>query len=155
VRPAHVDELTAGDPHEVALENARRKALAIPGDLVLGADTDVALDGDILGKPRDAAHARELVGRLNGRTHEVVGGIALARGGAIVATAVEVTRVTFRSSGDAALDRYVATGEWQGRAGGYAIQGEGGALVDHIEGDYLNVVGLPLARVRELLAASR
>jgi septum formation protein len=153
VRPAHVDELTAGDPHEVALENARRKALAIPGDLVLGADTDVALDGDILGKPRDAAHARELVGRLNGRTHEVVGGIALARGGAIVATAVEVTRVTFRTSADAALDRYVATGEWQGRAGGYAIQGEGGALVDHIEGDYLNVVGLPLDRLRTLLAS--
>src|SRR4029450_13035339 len=122
-----------------------------PGDLVLGADTDVALDGDILGKPRDAAHARELVGRLNGRTHEVVGGIALARDGTAVATAVEVTRVTFRNSDDAALDRYVESGEWQGRAGGYAIQGEGGALVDRIDGDYLNVVGLPLDRLRALL----
>jgi septum formation protein len=151
VRPANVDELTAGDPREVALENARRKALAIPGDLVLGADTDVALDGDILGKPRDAAHARELVGRLNGRTHEVVGGIALARDGTVVATAVEVTRVTFHNSDDAALDRYVESGEWQGRAGGYAIQGEGGALVDRIDGDYLNVVGLPLDRLRALL----
>jgi nucleoside triphosphate pyrophosphatase len=80
-----------------------------------------------------------------------VGGIALARAGAIVATAVEVTRVTFKTSDTAALDRYVATGEWQGRAGGYAIQGEGGALVDHIEGDYLNVVGLPLDRLLELL----
>jgi septum formation protein len=137
----------------VALENARRKALAIPGDLVLGADTDVALDGDILGKPRDAAHARELVGRLNGRTHEVVGGIALARGGEIVGTAVEVTRVTFHDSDDAALDAYIATGEWEGRAGGYAIQGEGGALVQGIEGDYLNVVGLPLGRLKALLAA--
>ena len=153
VRPANVDELTTGDPREVALENARRKALAIPGDLVLGADTDVALDGDILGKPRDAAHARELVGRLNGRTHEVVGGIALAREGEVVATAVEVTRVTFRDSDDVALDRYVATGEWEGRAGGYAIQGEGGALVDRIEGDYLNVVGLPLERLQALLSA--
>jgi septum formation protein len=151
VRPADVDELTEGDPQEVALENARRKALAVPGGLVLGADTDVALDGDILGKPRDAAHARELVGRLNGRTHEVVGGIALARDGEIVATAVEVTRVMFKTSDDAALDRYVATGEWQGRAGGYAIQGEGGRLVDRIEGDYLNVVGLPLERLRGLL----
>jgi septum formation protein len=151
VRPANVEELTAGEPREVALENARRKALAIPGELVLGADTDVALDGDILGKPRDAAHARELVGRLNGRTHEVVGGIALARDGAVVATAVEVTRVTFRRSDDAALDRYVATGEWEGRAGGYAIQGEGGALVHRIDGDYLNVVGLPLERLRDLL----
>jgi septum formation protein len=151
VRPADVDELTEGDPREVALENARRKALAIPGELVLGADTDVALDGDILGKPRDAAHARELVGRLNGRTHEVVGGIALARGGEVVATAVEVTSVTFKTSDDAALDRYVATGEWEGRAGGYAIQGEGGALVDRIQGDYLNVVGLPLERLLALL----
>jgi septum formation protein len=151
VRPADVDELTEGDPREVALENARRKALAIPGELVLGADTDVALDGDILGKPRDAAHARQLVGRLNGRTHEVVGGIALARGGEVVATAVEVTSVTFKTSDDAALDRYVATGEWDGRAGGYAIQGEGAALVDRIQGDYLNVVGLPLERLLALL----
>ncbi|HET8758595.1 MAG TPA: Maf family protein [Solirubrobacteraceae bacterium] len=152
VRPADVDELTEGDPRAVALENARRKALAIPGPLVLGADTDVALDGDILGKPRDAAHARELVGRLNGRTHEVVGGIALARDGEIVATAVEITRVTFRDLDAAALDAYVATGEWEGRAGGYAIQGEGGALVERIDGDYLNVVGLPLERLRELIA---
>jgi septum formation protein len=152
VRPADVDELTEGDPREVALENARRKALAIPGDLVLGADTDVALDGDILGKPRDAAHARELIGRLNGRTHEVVGGIALARDGEVVATAVEITRVTFRESDSATLDRYVATGEWEGRAGGYAIQGEGGALVATIDGDYLNVVGLPLERLKDLLA---
>jgi septum formation protein len=82
----------------------------------------------------------------------VVGGIALARGGAIVATAVEITRVTFRDSDAATLDRYVATGEWEGRAGGYAIQGEGGALVGTIDGDYLNVVGLPLERLRELLA---
>jgi nucleoside triphosphate pyrophosphatase len=152
VRPANVDELTAGDPREVALENARRKAAAVPGDLVLGADTDVALDGEILGKPRDAAHARELVGRLNGRTHAVVGGIALARGGEIVATAVETTHVTFRESDDATLDAYVATGEWEGRAGGYAIQGQGAALVERVDGDYLNVVGLPLERLRELLA---
>ena len=151
MRPANVDELTEGDPREVALENARRKALAISGALVLGADTDVALDGDILGKPRDAAHARELVGRLNARTHEVVGGIALARDGAVVATAVEITRVTFHDCDGATLDAYIDTGEWEGRAGGYAIQGEGGALVATVDGDYLNVVGLPLDRLRELL----
>ena len=151
MRPAHVDEDETGDPAAVAEANARRKALAVPGDLVLGADTVVALDGAILGKPRDAAQAREYVGRLNGRTHEVVGGIALARDGAVVATAVEVTRVTFKRSDDAALDRYVATGEWQGRAGGYAIQGEGAALVERVEGDYLNVVGLALDRVKLLL----
>jgi septum formation protein len=151
VRPAHVDEDEAGDPAAVAETNARRKASAIPGDLVLGADTVVALDGEILGKPRDAAQAREYVGRLNGRTHEVVGAIALARAGTIVATAVEVTRVTFRASDDATLDWYVSTGEWEGRAGGYAIQGQGGALVATIDGDYLNVVGLPLERLRMLL----
>jgi septum formation protein len=154
VRPAHVPEDEEGDPATVAEANACRKALAVPGALVLGADTVVALDGEILGKPRDAVQAREYVGRLNGRTHQVVGGIALAARGEIAATAVEITRVTFRFSDDAALDRYVATGEWEGRAGGYAIQGAGGALVDGIEGDYLNVVGLPLQRLKALLRAS-
>jgi nucleoside triphosphate pyrophosphatase len=152
VRPANVEEDEEGEPAEVAERNARRKAAAIPGTLVLGADTVVALDGRIYGKPRDAAQAREYVGVLNGRTHEVAGGIALAREGEIVATAVEVTRVTFRDSDAAALDRYIATGEWEGRAGGYAIQGEGGGLVERIDGDYLNVVGLPLERLRELMA---
>jgi septum formation protein len=153
VIPADVDEDEHGDPAVVAETNARRKATAVPGETVLGADTVVALDGAILGKPRDAAQAREYVGRLNGRTHEVVGGIALARDGEIVATAVEVTRVTFKRSADAALDRYVATGEWEGRAGGYAIQGAGGALVERVEGDYLNVVGLAPDRVKMLLDA--
>jgi septum formation protein len=151
VRPADVDEETAGEPAEVAVRNARRKAAAVPGEVVLGADTVVALEGEILGKPRDAAQAREFIGRLNGRTHEVVGGIALARCGEIVATAVETTRVTFREMDDATLDRYVATGEWEGRAGGYAIQGAGGSLVAFVDGDYLNVVGLAISRVNELL----
>jgi septum formation protein len=151
VRPADVDEETEGEPAEIAVRNARRKAAAVPGEVVLGADTVVALDGEILGKPRDAAQAREYVGRLNGRTHEVVGGIALARGGEIVATAVETTRVTFHEMDDATLDRYVATGEWEGRAGGYAIQGAGGSLVAFVDGDYLNVVGLAISRVKELL----
>jgi septum formation protein len=144
-----VDEDEHGDPVTVAEVNARRKATAVSGKLVLGADTVVALDGVIYGKPRDAAQAREYLGRLNGRTHEVVGGIALA--GRIEATAVEVTRVTFKRSDDATLDAYVATGEWEGRAGGYAIQGRGGQLVERIDGDYLNVVGLPLTLLRALL----
>ena len=118
---------------------------------MLGADTLVALDGDILGKPRDAAQAREFVARLAGRTHQVVGGIALARDGALDDTAVEITQVHFRPASAALLDWYVATGEWQGRAGGYAIQGIGAVLVAGIEGDYLNVVGLPLARLLDLL----
>jgi septum formation protein len=150
VRPADVEEETTGDPRAVAAENARRKALAVPGELVLGADTIVALDGDILGKPRDAAQAREYLGRLTGRRHEVVGGIALASGGEILAADVVVTGVDFRPVDEATLDWYVDTGEWQGRAGGYAIQGRGAALVAGIEGDYLNVVGLPLARLLEL-----
>ena len=154
VRPADVDEETAGEPRSVALENARRKALAIgsgaPDALVLGADTDVGLDGEVLGKPRDAGHARELLGRLAGRRHEVVGGIALASGGAIVASDVVVTEVEFRILEPALLDWYVATGEWRGRAGGYAIQGRGAALVAGVVGDYLNVVGLPVARLLDL-----
>jgi septum formation protein len=150
VRPADVEEETAGHPPSVALENARRKALAVPGDLVLGADTDVALDGEVLGKPRDAAHARELISRLAGRRHEVVGGIALAAGGSVVASDVVVTEVEFRALGGEVIDWYVATGEWEGRAGGYAIQGRGAALVAGVYGDYLNVVGLPLARLLEL-----
>jgi septum formation protein len=151
VAPTHVEELESGDPEAVASENARRKALAAdPAPLVLGADTLVTIDGEVLGKPRDAAHARALLARLAGRTHLVVGGIALAERGALAETAVVVTRVTFRPADGALLDWYVATGEWRGRAGGYAIQGAGAVLVDSIEGDYLNVVGLPLARLLTL-----
>jgi septum formation protein len=135
----------------VAAENARRKAQAIPGGLVLGADTLVAVDGAILGKPRDAAQAIEYVGRLAGRAHQVVGGIALVRDGRLAAEAVEVTDVVFRDLTPAEIDGYVALGEWEGRAGGYAIQGAGAALVRRVAGDYLNVVGLPLARLLDLL----
>jgi septum formation protein len=152
-----VDEETEGDPRWVAEANARRKALAVAADLVatgdagrliLGADTDVAVDRDILGKPADAGQAREFLARLAGRDHDVVGGYALVDGG--VVSGVEVTTVRFRPLGAATIDWYVATGEWQGRAGGYAIQGAGAALVEAIEGDYLNVVGLPLARLLTL-----
>jgi septum formation protein len=153
VRPAGIEELAHGEPRALALENARRKALAVGGDLVLGADTDVALDGEVLGKPRDAEHARELLARLAGRRHEVVGGIAIAERGEITAQDVVVTAVDFRPLDPATIDWYVATGEWEGRAGGYAIQGRGAALVAGIEGDYLNVVGLPLARLLELCPA--
>jgi nucleoside triphosphate pyrophosphatase len=145
-----VEELTAGEPRALALENARRKALAVPSRLTLGADTDVAVDGDILGKPADAGQAREFLARLAGRDHMVVGGIALAEDGELAGTAVEATTVRFRPLDRATIEWYVATGEWRGRAGGYAIQGAGAALVEAIEGDYLNVVGLPLARLLRL-----
>jgi septum formation protein len=154
VQPADVDEETAGEAAAVAERNARRKATAVPGPLVLGADTVVVLDGDILGKPGDEHAARAYLKRLNGRTHEVVGAIALAEDGRVVATAVETTLVTFHHRTDEEIEAYLATGEWVGRAGGYAIQETGGpVLVERIEGDYLNVVGLPLARLQQLLAA--
>jgi septum formation protein len=118
---------------------------------VLGADTLVTLDGAILGKPQDRAQALDYVARLAGRAHHVVGGIALARDGAVLAEAVEVTEVVFRALSARQVEEYVATGEWEGRAGGYAIQGRGAVLVRSINGDYLNVVGLPLSRLLDLL----
>ena len=102
--PANVEEEIEGEAAAVAERNARRKATAVPGPLVLGADTVVVLDGDILGKPADRDQARAYLERLNGRTHEVVGAIALAEDGNIVASAVETTRVTFRRRTDEELD---------------------------------------------------
>jgi nucleoside triphosphate pyrophosphatase len=145
-----VEEETEGDPFAVAETNARRKAKAVAGTLVLGADTLVTIDGAILGKPSGPEQAREFLNRLAGRTHTVVGGIALARDGHIFATAVEQTAVRFRTLAPDLVDWYLETREWEGRAGGYAIQGKGAALVAGIEGDYLNVVGLPLARLLDL-----
>ena len=156
VRVSDVAEDAVGDPREVAVENARRKALAVAGsgpsaDLVVGCDTLVATDGsEIWGKPADVEAARETLRWLSGRTHEVVSGLALVRGGAI-RVATEITLVTFRALDEATIDWYLGTGEWQGRAGGYAIQGAGAALVRGIRGEYLNVVGLPAAALLDLL----
>jgi len=151
VRPADVEEESSGDPVAVAEANARAKATAhAAAGLVLGVDTIVAVDGEILGKPADAEQAREYLERLAGRTHEVVGGFALAEDGDVVVAGVEKTSVSFRPATDGLLDWYVGTGEWKGRAGGYAIQGAGAVLVSAIEGDYLNVVGLPLVRLLDL-----
>ena len=133
-----VEEVTEGDPRELVIENARRKAAAVEGELVLGGDTVVALEGAILGKPRNEAEARAFLTSLSSRTHEVWSAIALnAR------TAEAVTEVTFRDIGNV-IDWYLATGEWEGKAGAYAIQGKGAALVERIDGDYSNVVGLPI-----------
>jgi septum formation protein len=149
VRVSGVEEETRGDPRWVAVENARRKALAVHGEVVLGADTDVALDGDILGKPADEAQALAFLERLSGRTHHVVGGIAVVRGGTLT-TGVEVTEVEFAALDRSTVEWYVRSREWEGRAGGYAIQGRGATLIAGIRGDYLNVVGLPLARLLKL-----
>jgi septum formation protein len=136
-----VPELEEGDPRELVLENARRKAAAVEGELVLGVDTAVVLDGRAHGKPGGRDQAEEVLRRLSGRCHEVLSGIALSDG----RTAVEGTLVRFRALDESLLGWYLDTGEWQERAGGYAIQGRGAALVERIEGDYLNVVGLPAA----------
>lgn len=152
VRAAHVDELDAGEPHAVARDNAQAKAQSVAaglsdeeaGTLVLGVDTLVALEGVIYGKPNDEQHARATLQALSARTHDVVSGLALI-GPDTTEVATATTRVTFRRLDDATIDWYVGLGEWQGRAGGYAIQEAGGALVREIQGDYQNVVGLPLA----------
>jgi septum formation protein len=155
VRITDVAEADQGAPRVVASENALRKALAAAeagrGDdeLVLGCDTLVATELDIWGKPPDEQAARETLRRLSGRTHEVVSALALVQAGDVRA-ATEVTEVTFRELDDAMIDWYLACGEWEGRAGGYAIQGRGAALVRRIEGDYLNVVGLPVAALLDL-----
>jgi septum formation protein len=150
VRPAGIEEIAEGEPGAVAAENAARKAMAVAGPAVLGADTIVVIDGLILGKPRDAEQAREYLGLLAGRTHAVVGGVALVEDGETSVLFHETTNVTFRDVGAEVIDWYVGTGEWRGRAGAYAIQGAGAALVAKIEGDYLNVVGLPLARLLDI-----
>lgn len=143
-RSPSVVELDEGPPAVVARENALRKALAVQGGDVLGVDTIVATDLELWGKPPNAAAARETLRRLAGRTHEVVSGFAMVAADGTVTAGEDTTRVTFRELDDAEIDWYVASGEWEGRAGGYAIQGRGGALVRRIEGDYLNVVGLPV-----------
>jgi septum formation protein len=145
VRVPDVEEREDGDPREMVVENALRKARAVEGELVLGVDTTVVLDGRAFGKPPSEADAERTLALLSGRTHEVWSGIALND-----RTAAACTKVSFRSL-DAALMRwYLASGEWRDRAGGYAIQGRGAALVERIEGDFWNVVGLPVPELLKL-----
>jgi septum formation protein len=144
-----VEELTEGEPRALALENARRKAAAVAGERVLGVDTVVALGTRSFGKPRDEAEARRFLVELSGAEHEVMSGIVL-RAGADERSDVAVTRVRFRRLEAPDVDWYVRCGEWRERAGGYAIQGRGATLVEEIEGDYWNVVGLPVAALVRL-----
>jgi septum formation protein len=135
------------------VEHAAGKARSVDGGErpVLGVDTIVVLDGEVLGKPAGPGEAEAMLERLGGRTHEVVSGLCL-RTRAWEELHGETTRVTFRPLTPRELAHYVATGEWEGRAGAYAIQGVGASLVERIEGDYLNVVGLPGALLVRLLA---
>ena len=152
-RPQNVDELTSGeDPEWVVLENARRKARAAAtsaAGLVLGVDTEVLIDGELLGKAETMDEARRFLERLSGRTHTVLGGLSLVEGES-ERCGVAATQVTFRTISAAFADWFLATGEWRERAGAYAIQGPGAALVERIEGDYWNVVGLPVPLLLDL-----
>jgi septum formation protein len=144
---ADAEELVTGH----ALGKARSVIDAADGRPVLGVDTTVVLDGRIYGKPTSAGDAERMLDELSGRTHAVISGLCLATPAWEVVSAV-ATRVTFRALTPRELGWYVASGEWEGRAGAYAIQGRGGALVERVEGDYLNVVGLPATLLVDLLA---
>jgi septum formation protein len=140
--PALVSEHARGKARSVAAAAGERP--------VLGVDTTVALDGRIYAKPADAGEAERMLEELSGRTHAVVSGLCLITPGWEVVE-VAATLVTFRALTPRELGLYVASGEWHGSAGGYAIQGLGAALVERVEGDYLNVVGLPAALLVRLL----
>jgi septum formation protein len=149
VAPPDFDE----EPGTSPLERAAGKARSVDGgdSPVLGVDTEVLLDGELLGKPGDATEAEAMLERLSGRTHEVVSGLCLRTPG-WEELHEETTLVRFRTLTPRDLGQYVAAGEWEGRAGGYAIQGLGASLVERIEGDFLNVVGLPAALLVRMLA---
>lgn len=133
-----------------ALGKARSVAGLAGGRAVVGVDTAVVLEGRVYGKPASAGEAAATLAALAGRAHEVVSGLCLL-GDGLEEVGHDTTSVRFRPLTEAEIDGYVETGEWEGRAGAYAIQGRGAALVERIEGDYLNVVGLPAALLLRML----
>jgi septum formation protein len=155
-----VEEIREGEPEDVVVENAWRKARAGLADatddaVVLGADTEVVLEGRVLGKAGTEEEARGLLQALAGRTHTVLTGVAFLKQGSKGAdpaerSGVARSQVTFRELDLATLDLYLRSGEWRGRAGAYAIQGLGSILIERLEGDFSNVVGLPVPLVLEL-----
>jgi septum formation protein len=159
VRVSDAVEVDEGPPAEVVLENAYRKAADVAGALgpagatglpILGVDTVVSLGPRIFGKPHDEAEAGEMLAALSGRRHVVYSGVCVIEPER-TRTAAARTIVEFRSLLPATIDTYVATEEWRGRAGAYAIQGIGATLVNRVEGDYLSVVGLPVSTLLDLL----
>jgi septum formation protein len=155
VLPQFEEAVDGNDPPATVRENARGKARSVAGVAaerpVLGVDTEVVVEGRVFGKPDTASEAEAMLEALAGRTHEVVSGICLLTPG-WEEVEHEVTRVSFRELDARDLAAYIGTGEWEGRAGAYAVQGRGAALVERIDGDYLNVVGLPAALLVRLLA---
>lgn len=157
VRTVPVDEtpLDGENPEDYVRRLAERKALAVPAErdeIVLGADTTVVIDGEMLGKPADAADARRMLAALSGRRHEVITGIALRHGGRILSD-WSATAVWFAAMSSREIEDYAASGEPLDKAGAYAIQGLASKFIDRIEGCYFNVVGLPVALVWKRLRA--
>jgi septum formation protein len=154
VRPANIDESQL--PGEIASAHAERlarektQAVEVKDVVIIGSDTIVVVDGDILGKPRDRAHATEMLRRLSGRTHTVMTGVAASWNGRLV-SALEEVDVTFRSLSDHEIARYIDTGEPMDKAGAYGIQGFGATIVERVDGDYFAVIGLALNRLVRLL----
>ena len=157
VRPSSVEEFSEGlAPRALVLANAEMKAMEVAastsGDLVLGADTIVVLEGEILGKPRDLDHAVEMLRRLSGRTHEVLTGVCMLRGGTVARCSfVESTHVAFRPLDDAVIADYLREINPLDKAGSYAAQEDRGRLIERIEGSMENVIGLPVVRVIEAM----
>jgi septum formation protein len=157
---SEVEETSEGEPRDVVLTNALAKGHAVAarrrrGTLVIAGDTEVVVDGRVVGQPGFEGEARWCLETLSGRTHEVLGALALIGpdredGELSVRTGVESSRVTFAELDQELIDRYLASGEWRGRAGGYAVQGLGSALVDGVEGDVSNVIGLPVRLLLQL-----
>jgi|SRR5215208_2487000 len=156
VEPADVDEsVRPGEsPHayveRLACDKAMMVARSHPGAIVLGADTTVVIDDEILGKPESSGDARRMLRRLSGRSHVVLTAVAVARGDRVV-SGVEEVGVRFRELEDRDIDAYVATGEPMDKAGSYGIQGYGATIVERIEGDYFAVMGLAIVRLVGLL----
>ena len=153
IRPADIDETPHKNelPRPYAARLAVEKARAIEsGDLILSADTVVAVGRRILGKPKDVAQAAQFLMLLSGRRHRVITGVALRLGDKVWSKQVE-TVVKFKRLSDVELSAYLRSNEWQGKAGGYAIQGIGGAFIPAINGSYTNVVGLPLTETANML----
>jgi septum formation protein len=152
-----VEELTQGDPEHLVVENARRKAAAVEADgMVIACDTDVVLDGEVLGKPADEREARAYLDRMSGRAHTVMSGLVVLdyklspHTGDNLQVGLEKTTVVFKQLSEEEKERYVHFGEWEGRSGGYAIQTLGSTLVERLEGSVSNVVGLPVGLLAEL-----
>ena len=151
----HAGEDAESYVRRLAGAKAVRVASAYPGRAVLGADTTVVVDGEVLGKPRDAAEAASMLRRLSGRNHEVLTGVCLIGRDGHAETAVASTTVEFRPLTPAEIEAYVASGEPMDKAGAYAIQGGAGPFVSRIDGDYDNVVGLPVALIQAMCRGGR